>query len=137
MLPSHRLTFSRERVLTYLTSMIPIVHTVTGPSKPAVSMFSSKTEVRLQKAAKRAKPEGVATRVGVIFSQSVSEPKAFRSATLAAFCQFYFGVLSAGVQEEISARVQKETFSKRVISEDFRPGILGWERRLGHGPELA
>ena len=24
-----------------------------------------------------------------------------------------------------------------VISQDFGPRILGWERRLGHGPELA
>ena len=46
-------------------------------------------------------------------------------------------VMSAGVQKEKSVRVQKKTFSKRVIPQDFGPRILGWERRLGHGPELA
>jgi hypothetical protein len=37
---------------------------------------------------------------------------------------------------EICVSSKGET-SEGVISEDFRPGILGWERRLGHGPELA
>jgi hypothetical protein len=45
--------------------------------------------------------------------------------------------VSAGVQKEISARVQKETVLQGVISEDFRPSV---ERRcwgLGDSPELA
>jgi hypothetical protein len=37
---------------------------------------------------------------------------------------------------EICARSKGETL-QRIISQDFRPGILGWARRLGHGPELA
>src|ERR1035441_9234 len=37
---------------------------------------------------------------------------------------------------EIGARSKGETL-QRIISQDFRPGILGWARRLGHGPELA
>ena len=40
--------------------------------------------------------------------------------------QEYLHALSAGVQKEISARVQKETVLEGVISEDFRPDV---ERR--------
>src|ERR1019366_8897376 len=45
--------------------------------------------------------------------------------------------LSAGVQKEISARVQKETVLQGVVSEDFRPDVewmCGW---LRDGPELS
>jgi hypothetical protein len=41
------------------------------------------------------------------------------------------------VQKENSAGVQKETLSQKVISQDFRPVVLGWKRRLCPGPELA
>jgi hypothetical protein len=45
--------------------------------------------------------------------------------------------LSAGVQKENFVRVQKETSSKRVICQDFRPVILRWKRGLCDGPELG
>ena len=45
--------------------------------------------------------------------------------------------VSAGVQKETSARVQKETDSERVFSEDFGPGVEGWYWRLSDGPELV
>lgn len=51
--------------------------------------------------------------------------------------QFKTSQLSAGVQKEISARVQKETASQGVFSEDFRPDVEGWRRGLGDGPELS
>ena len=46
-------------------------------------------------------------------------------------------VMSAGVQKETSARVQKETDSERVFSEDFRPSVERWFWRLGDHPEVS
>jgi hypothetical protein len=46
-------------------------------------------------------------------------------------------ILSAGVQKEISARVQKETVLQGVISEDFRPVIERRQWWLGDRPELS
>jgi hypothetical protein len=45
--------------------------------------------------------------------------------------------LSAGVQKEICARVQKETILQGIISEDFGPSVEGRCRSLGDRPELA
>ncbi len=45
--------------------------------------------------------------------------------------------VSARVQKETFARVQKETVSKRVVSEDFRPGIEGWFWGFCDRPELS
>ena len=45
--------------------------------------------------------------------------------------------MSAGVQKENSARVQKETVLQGVISEDFRPEVERRRWGLGDRPELA
>ena len=45
--------------------------------------------------------------------------------------------MSAGVQKEISARVQKETDLEGVFSEDFGPDVEGWFWWLGDDPKLA
>jgi hypothetical protein len=45
--------------------------------------------------------------------------------------------LSAGVQKEISARVQKETILQGVISEDFGPDVERWHWGLSDSPELS
>jgi len=51
--------------------------------------------------------------------------------------QVEFPILSAGVQKEINARVQKETILQRVISEDFWPVVERRYRGLSYGPELT
>jgi hypothetical protein len=45
--------------------------------------------------------------------------------------------LSAGVQKEISAGVQKETVLQGVISEDIWPDVERWRWGLSDGPELS
>ena len=45
--------------------------------------------------------------------------------------------MSAGVQKEISVRVQKETGLERVFSEDFGPDVKRRSWGLGDRPEVS
>jgi hypothetical protein len=68
----------------------------------------------------------------VVLRRSGSEKQAIQNGDLG--CLF---TLSAGVQKETSARIQKETDLEGIFSEDFRPGVEGWFWRLSNGPEVT